>query len=152
MVVHPDPHDGAAIRAALGTSRRLRVLGVTGDGDEALALARRLRPTVSLLDDRVLTSGTDLVAALARWTLVIALTGATERGAIVTLLQAPVQGCLTYGYIEPPDLVRAVHAVADGLGWLSPPPRRPLPGRCARPPHCPRGRTTRHRTSSSHSE
>ncbi|WP_173034564.1 response regulator transcription factor [Phytohabitans flavus] len=120
MVVHPDPHDGAAIRAALGTSRRLRVLGVTGDGDEALALARRLRPTVSLLDDRVLTSGTDLVAALARWTLVIALTGATERGAIVTLLQAPVQGCLTYGYIEPPDLVRAVHAVADGLGWLSP--------------------------------
>ncbi|BCB86523.1 response regulator transcription factor [Phytohabitans suffuscus] len=120
LIVHPDPRDRAAIRAELVASGRLRVVGVTGDRDEAVALAGRLRPTVSLLDDRVRAPGTDLVEALARWSLVIVLTDATERDAVVTLLQAPVQGCLVYGHIEPPDLVRAVNAVASGLGWLSP--------------------------------
>jgi DNA-binding NarL/FixJ family response regulator len=38
----------------------------------------------------------------------------------VAMLRGPVHGCLVYDHFEPVDMVRAVYAVAGGLGWLSP--------------------------------
>ncbi|WP_433388618.1 hypothetical protein [Micromonospora sp. KLBMP9576] len=122
MVVHPDPPERVALRAALDSGNRIRVVGLAGDGWEALALARRLRPIVILMDDRARApDDTDLLRALARRSEVIMLTHLTERHALVALLLcAPVRGCLVHGHFEPPDLTAAVQAVAAGLGWLSP--------------------------------
>ncbi|MFY1672091.1 hypothetical protein ACN27G_19320 [Plantactinospora sp. WMMB334] len=121
LLAHPSAAERAAIRAVLDSADQMRVVALTGDGCEALALARRLRPTVTLLDDRVAApDGTDLVSALARRSSVIALTGTTEHHVIRAMLCSPVQGCLVYGQFEPADLLGAVRAVAGGLAWLSP--------------------------------
>ncbi|PYC65535.1 hypothetical protein C7C45_28270 [Micromonospora arborensis] len=121
LLAHPRPTERAAIRAVLDTDDRVRVVAGTGDGGEALALARQLRPTVTLLDDRVpAPDSTDLVDCLARRSLVIAMTDVTEHHAIAAKLCAPVRGCLVYGHFEPADLLGAVRAVANGLAWLSP--------------------------------
>ncbi|MBM7489478.1 DNA-binding NarL/FixJ family response regulator [Micromonospora luteifusca] len=119
--MHPRPTERAAIRAVLDTDDRVHVVACTGDGGEALALARQLRPTVTLLDDRVpAPDSMDLVGSLAQRSLVIAMTSVTEHGAITAKLCAPVRGCLVYGHFEPADLLGAVRAVASGLAWLSP--------------------------------
>lgn len=121
LVAHPCPHERAAMRAVLDAGERVRVVALTGDGGEVPVLARRLRPTVTLLDDQVpANGGADLVRALARWSQVITLTHTTEPHAINAMLRAPVHGCLVYGNFEPQDLLGAVRAVAAGFGWLSP--------------------------------
>jgi len=109
------------MRAVLEAGEHVWVVALTGDGGEALALAHQLRPTVTLLDDRIpAPGGADLVQAITQRSLVITLTQSTEPRAIYTKLCAPVRGCLVYGHFEPPDLLGAVRAVAAGLGWLSP--------------------------------
>ncbi|MFC0527155.1 hypothetical protein [Phytohabitans kaempferiae] len=121
LVAHPEASERAAIRAVLESGERIRVVALTGDGGEAVSLAHRLRPAVTLLDDQVTAPGNrDLVRALARRSRVILLTGATDRRAIASMLCAPVRGCLVYGHFEAPDLLAAVRAVGAGLGWLSP--------------------------------
>ncbi|WP_433533070.1 hypothetical protein ACQPYA_14295 [Micromonospora sp. CA-263727] len=121
LIAHPCAVERAALHAVLDSGERIRVVAATGDRGEAVALADRLHPAVTLLDEQV--TGPDkqeLVAALARRSRVIILTGATDRRTITSLLRAPVRGCLVYGHFEAPDLLGAVRAVAAGLGWLSP--------------------------------
>ncbi|MEV6810998.1 response regulator [Micromonospora sp. NPDC051296] len=121
LIAHPDESERAALRAVLDSGERMRVVAVAGDGGEAMALAHRLHPAVTLLDDQVTTpDGQDLVATLARRSRVIILTGATAPRAITSLLRRPVRGCLVYGQFDAADLLGAVRAVAAGLGWLSP--------------------------------
>ncbi|QOC91578.1 response regulator [Micromonospora craniellae] len=121
LIAHPHPGERSVIRTVLDTGEQIRVVALTGDAGEAVTLADRMRPTVTLLDDRITApEGTDLVRALARRSPVIALTAATEHRAISTMLRAPFKGCLVYGHHEPADLLGAVRAVAAGLGWLSP--------------------------------
>ncbi|TCB96800.1 response regulator transcription factor [Micromonospora zingiberis] len=121
LIVHPRPVERAALRAVLHADDRIRVVALTGDGDRAVDLARRLRPAVTLLDDHLAAPGDgELVRALARESRVLMLTAATERRAITALLRAPVRGCLVYGQFDAADLHGAVCAVAAGLGWLSP--------------------------------
>lgn len=121
LIVHPGGFEQATMRGVLDTGERIRIVGLTGDGAEAVRLAHRLRPNVTLLDDRVTSpDGTDLVRALARRSRVLLLTRATDRDAITAKLRTPVRGCLVYDHFEPSDLLRAVSAVAGGLGWLSP--------------------------------
>ncbi|GGM26038.1 response regulator transcription factor [Micromonospora yangpuensis] len=121
LIVHPGGSEQTALRTVLDAGERVRVLGLARDGREAVRLAHRLRPTVTLLDDRVTTpEGTDLVRALARRSRVIVLTGSTDRPTITAMLCRPIRGCLVYGQFEPADVLGAVRAVASGLGWLSP--------------------------------
>ncbi|GIJ24989.1 hypothetical protein Vqi01_01510 [Micromonospora qiuiae] len=121
LIVHPCSAERADLGAVLESGERIQVVGLTGDGNEAVHLAHRLRPAVILLDDGVTAPGKpNLVRALAQWSPVIALTAATECRAITALLCAPVRGCLVYGHFETSDLIGAVRAVAAGLGWLSP--------------------------------
>ncbi|WP_341720763.1 hypothetical protein QQG74_14270 [Micromonospora sp. FIMYZ51] len=121
LIVHPGASERAALRAMLGCGDRIRVVAVTGCGAEAVALAHRMRPTVTLLDDQVRApDDRDLVRALAGRSQVIIMTGTTDRRSITALLRAPVCGCLVHGHFDAADLRGAVRAVAAGLGWLSP--------------------------------
>jgi DNA-binding NarL/FixJ family response regulator len=121
MVVHPHALARTEICDVLEACEWVRVTAVAADGRQALKLARRLRPAVTLLDDRVPgPRGTDLVHGLARRSFVVVLTGTVEPQALIATLCRPVRGCLVYGQFRPHDLLDAVQAVAGGSAWLSP--------------------------------
>jgi DNA-binding NarL/FixJ family response regulator len=76
---------------------------------------------VTLLDHRMpVADGLSVVGDLARHSGVLALTSSEEPHIITEMLQRGARGYLVHGEFEPHDLVRAVHEVAGGRGWLSP--------------------------------
>jgi len=110
-----------ALRGFLDASDEARVVGEAGNGQEALALAVRLRPVVTLLDYRMpVADGLSIVGELARHTAVLALTSDASAEVIGSMLRGGARGYLVHGHFDPPDLLRAVLAVAAGQGWLSP--------------------------------
>lgn len=121
LIVDDNPIVRAALAGFLDSAEEVRVVAQAGHGQEALALARRLRPTVTLLDQRMpIADGLSVVTALAQHTSVLALTSDTSEELIRSMLRGGARGYLVHGHFDPPDLLRAVRAVAAGQGWLSP--------------------------------
>jgi DNA-binding NarL/FixJ family response regulator len=101
---------------------RFCVVGEAGTGEEAVALARELRPDVALVDTRL--PGLDPVEATARMfaesgvaVMLISATEGDER--IFASLRAGASGLLLKD-TEPAELGRAVDALARGEALLSP--------------------------------
>src|SRR4051812_43254645 len=112
----------AGLRVLLESCGRFRVVGEAGTGEEAVALARRLRPDVALVDTRL--PGLDPVEATARMfaesgvaVMLITATEGDER--IFASLRAGASGLLLKD-TEPAELGRAVDALARGEALLSP--------------------------------
>ena len=121
MVVDDNPIVRAAIRSYLDGTDQAHVVAEAGDGRQALATARRLRPTVTLLDYRMpISDGLTVVADLSSYTLVLVLTSDADPQLIASMLRRGASGYLVHGEFDPPELLRAVRAVAAGYGWLSP--------------------------------
>jgi DNA-binding NarL/FixJ family response regulator len=121
MIVDDNPIVRAALKGFLNSSDEVRVVAEAGDGREALTLAQRLRPTVTLLDHRMpIADGLSVIEALAEHSAVLALTSDDDPGLIAGMLRGGAQGYLVHGEFDPPELLRAVLSVAAGLGWLSP--------------------------------
>jgi DNA-binding NarL/FixJ family response regulator len=121
LIVDDNPIVRAALRGFLDSTDEVRVVGEAGHGREALVAARGLRPTVTLLDHRMpIADGLSVVAALSQHTAVLALTSDTSEDVITSMLRGGARGYLVHGQFDPPDLLRAVLAVAGGQGWLSP--------------------------------
>jgi DNA-binding NarL/FixJ family response regulator len=115
----------AGLRALLSSTDGMEVVGEAGDGEEALAVAARVRPDVVLMDLQ-LGGGMDGVTAIRRLASgtggprVLVLTmfdtdadisGAIEAGAIGYLLKAE----------RPEELFAAIRSAASGRSALSPP-------------------------------
>jgi DNA-binding NarL/FixJ family response regulator len=112
----------AALRAVLEVEAGIVVEGEAGTGEDAVALARRTRPDVVLLDTSL--PGLDPVAATRQIALLpearVMLLGASERDASVfPVLRAGASGFLVMDS-EPAELVRAVRMLARGDAMLSP--------------------------------
>jgi DNA-binding NarL/FixJ family response regulator len=121
LVVDDNPIVREALHGFLDASDGVRVVGEAGNGQEALALALRHRPDVTLLDYRMpIADGLSIVGELARHTAVLALTSDASPDVIASMLRGGARGYLVHGHFDPPDLLRAVLAVAAGQGWLSP--------------------------------
>jgi len=121
LVVDDNPVVRGAMCGILAADERLRVVAEAANGREALALAQQLRPAVTLLDHRMpIADGLSVLGALSRHSGVLALTGTQDPQIIAEMLRQGARGYLVHGEFQPNDLVRAVHEVAGGRGWLSP--------------------------------
>jgi DNA-binding NarL/FixJ family response regulator len=121
LIVDDNPIVRAALRGFLDGTGETRVVAEARDGREALAAARRLRPAVTLLDYRMpIADGLAVIRELAEQTAVLVLTSDSSPDLIMNMLRGGARGYLVHGEFDPPELLRAVQAVAAGRGWLSP--------------------------------
>ncbi len=103
----------------------MEVVGLAGDGDEAVALARRERPEVVLMDIRM--PGTDGLEATAQILAepasqdvhVVMLTTFELDEYVLAALRAGASGFLLKG-VEPEELLAAIRTVAAGDALLAP--------------------------------
>jgi DNA-binding NarL/FixJ family response regulator len=112
----------AGFRVLLEDTERIAVVGEAADGEEAVALARRLRPDVVLMDANL--PGLDCVEATRQVLAepggaVMLLTGSEGDERIFDALRAGAIGLLLKD-TEPTELVRAVELLAQGEALLSP--------------------------------
>jgi DNA-binding NarL/FixJ family response regulator len=115
----------AGLATILGAQPDIEVVGQAADGREAVALARRLRPDVCLLDIRM--PGLDGIEA----TRLLAGPGVADPIAVVVIttfdtdehvhgaLKAGARGFLLKG-ASPDQLVQAIHAAVDGDALIDP--------------------------------
>ena len=121
MVVDDNPTVRATLRTLLESSLDLSVVAEAGNGLAAVRAVHRVRPAVTLLDQRMpVADGLSVIETLAPHTSVLVLTGSPEEELIEPMLRGGARGYLVYGQFQPPELVRAVREVAAGRGWLSP--------------------------------
>jgi DNA-binding NarL/FixJ family response regulator len=121
LIVDDNPIVRSALRAFLDGDDDIRVTGEAPNGHVALAAVQRLRPTVALLDYRMpLADGLSVIGRLSEQTAVLVITSDSSADLINGMLRGGASGYLVHGEFEPPELLRAVRAVAAGSGWLPP--------------------------------
>jgi DNA-binding NarL/FixJ family response regulator len=121
LIVDDNPIVRGALRGILDGDDRLRVVAEATNGREALTAARRLRPDVTLLDHRMpIADGLSVIGPLSQHSTVLVLTSDDDPHLIGGMLHQGARGYLVHGEFDPPELLRAVHEVAGGRGWLSP--------------------------------
>lgn len=123
LLVDDHPVVRAGVRSLLDGEPDLRVVAEAGSGDEAVTLARRLRPDVVLMDLRM--PGGDGVSATARIrrevpeARVVVLTTYETDADILPAVEAGAAGYLLKD-VSRADLLRAVRAAARGGTVLAP--------------------------------
>src|SRR3982751_6019321 len=111
----------AGLKALLGTSKDIEVVGEATNGREAVALVERLQPHIAVLDlDMPQMDGlaaTRELVARGSATRVLILTMHTEDEYLVTLLEAGAAGYLVKNAADR-ELADAVRAVASGDSYV----------------------------------
>jgi DNA-binding NarL/FixJ family response regulator len=119
----------AGLKALLGATKDITVVGEATNGREALALVERLKPDVAVLDlDMPQMDGlaaTKQLVAEHSPTRVLILTMHTEDEYLVTLLEAGAAGYLVKNAADR-ELADAVRAVASGDTYVQPSAARAL--------------------------
>jgi NarL family two-component system response regulator LiaR len=111
------------ICALLGTERGIQVIGEAQNGQEAIALAERLRPDVVLMD--LVMPGVDGLEAIRRIALrqprigILVLTSFAGDDRLVPAINAGALGYLLKDS-SPEELVQAIHQVYSGRVSLHP--------------------------------
>jgi DNA-binding NarL/FixJ family response regulator len=124
------------LRAVLGQSEALQIVGEAGDGGEALELVRRTRPDVVLMDLKMpgLPAADAIRTIRAQYpaTHVLVLTSYAEDTQVEEVLRAGALGYVLKNVVAA-DLVRAIATVARGEAWLHAEAQRSLVNRMRRP-------------------
>ena len=117
MVVDDHPIVRSGLRDTLEASGRFSVVGLAGDGEEAVRTVEELKPEVIVMD--VMMPGKDGIDAcreimeLLPDTRVMMLTASSEEDAVIEAVAAGATGYLQK-YSRPEELVEAVLDVAEG--------------------------------------
>jgi DNA-binding NarL/FixJ family response regulator len=123
LIVDDHPVVRQGLRVLLEVQDGIEVVGETGDGGTALALAAERAPDVILLDLKL--PGLDGIAVLGELKArgdaarVLVLTSATEPASASLAVRSGAAGVL-YKDVDPDALVRAIRAVHDGHLLLAP--------------------------------
>ena len=122
LIAHGQTLVRAGLRSLLDGGQTISVVGEAAGGEEAVVLARRLRPNVVLMDATL--PGLDAVEAIKRMAplpevRVMMLTSADDDEMVFPSLRAGATAFLIQD-TEPAELVRAVRLVARGEALLSP--------------------------------
>jgi DNA-binding NarL/FixJ family response regulator len=121
LIVDDNPIVRAALRGYLSSTDEVRVVGEAGNGREALTAARALHPAVTLLDYRMpIADGLTVIEELGQHSTVLVLTSDSDPALITQMLRGGARGYLVHGDFDPPELLRAVRAVANDQSWLHP--------------------------------
>ena len=119
----------AGLKALLGSSKDIEVVGEAANGRDAIALVERLKPHVAVIDlDMPLMDGiaaTKELVAMKSATRVLILTMHTEDDYLVNLLAAGASGYLVKSAADR-ELADAVRAVAAGDTYVQPSAARAL--------------------------
>jgi two-component system, NarL family, response regulator NreC len=111
----------AGLKALLGATKDIEVVGEATNGREAIALIERLKPDVAVMDlDMPLMDGIAATKELVKLevpTRVLILTMHTEEEYLVTLLEAGAAGYLVKNAADR-ELADAVRAVAAGDSYV----------------------------------
>lgn len=109
------------LRRLLEAEQDMRVVGEAADGDEAVILARQLKPDVLLLDLAMpRTPGMEALEELSKMTVpvrTILLTAAVERTQIVEALQLGARGVVMKESATQ-VLLKAIRSVTQGDYWV----------------------------------
>ncbi|MEU8104320.1 response regulator transcription factor [Nonomuraea muscovyensis] len=123
LVVDDDPMVRTGLRLILGGEPDLEIAGEAGDGREAMAAIRELRPDVVLLDIRMPVQDglvtTELLAGRPDRPRILVLTTFDADDMVLRALRLGADGFLLKD-TPPPRMVEAVRAVAAGEPVLSP--------------------------------
>jgi DNA-binding NarL/FixJ family response regulator len=123
LIAYGDRLARTGLLTLLDTERDIAVVGCAADGDEAVALAREIKPDVVLVDIALPgIDGVELTRRLgvdASGTGVLIISGSEQDDEIFSSLRAGASGFLRRD-LEPAELIRAVRTVAAGNAALSP--------------------------------
>ncbi|GAC1324581.1 MAG: hypothetical protein NVSMB25_22210 [Thermoleophilaceae bacterium] len=119
--------DDAPMRLALGAvvdaEPALELVGAAEDAEQAIVLARELRPQVCILDVTMPGGGgvraTREIRALAPWTRIVAFSGHQDRTTVLEMIRAGASGYLVKG-ASGAEIVAALERAARGESSLSP--------------------------------
>lgn len=132
LVVDDDPLVRSALSMLLTGAQDLTIVGEAADGSEVIDAVEKLKPDVVLMDIRMPVmdglAATELVRTRDDAPEVIVLTTFEADDYVLRALRAGASGFLLKD-TPPPDVIRAVHAVAAGEPILSPTITRRLIGR-----------------------
>ncbi len=123
LIIDDHPVVRRGLRVLLEVQDGIEVVGETGDGGTALALAAEHVPDVILLDLKL--PGMDGIAVLGELRArdsaarVLVLTSATESASASLAVRSGAAGVL-YKDVDPDALVRAIRSVHDGHLLLAP--------------------------------
>jgi DNA-binding NarL/FixJ family response regulator len=123
LLVDDDDLMRAGLRSVLSSDETIEVVGEAGDGREAIAQIRTLRPDLVLMDIRMPDvdgiSATREALAASPELKVVVLTTFEQDDYIFEALNAGASGFLLKR-TKPEELIAAIHTVAEGESLLSP--------------------------------
>jgi DNA-binding NarL/FixJ family response regulator len=124
------------LRALLGQSEDLSIVGEAANGTDAVAEARRLRPDVVLMDLKMPgLPAADAIRAIRAFeprTHVLVLTSYAEEPQVAAVLEAGALGYVLKD-VAAAELASAIATVARGEPWLHAEAQRSLVKRMSRP-------------------
>lgn len=121
LLVEDDRAVRLALGALIGTDPSLDLLGVSENADDAVTLARSLRPDVVIVDVKMRGGGPDAARRIRAETpsaRLLAFSAYADRATVIDMLRAGAIGYLVKG-TAPEAVLEAIHLTGEGVSSLS---------------------------------